>query len=394
MNLQVPPNLSYEGFARLLEAGINDWGGISPVTADHINPEARWPELHRLEQATRRAGLNLVPRLAAYPQYVRNGKQWIDPNVLPQVRRSADSAGFARDEPWSPGQSTPVPKRVASPIRSTLTDKVLLRAQSGARLSESEITGLFDARGGEAEAIFAAADELRSKTSGKIVRYVVNRNINYTNVCAFKCAFCAFSKGKGTAYLRGRPYDLALDEIARRAVEAWDRGATEVCMQGGINPGYTGETYLELLRAVKSSVPAMHVHAFSPLEVWHGAETLRVPVRAFLETLRDAGLGSLPGTAAEILDDEIRAVICPDKLTTRQWLDVVATAHKIGLQTTATIMFGHVERPMHWARHLLHLRICSSALAALPNSCRCHSFTWKLRSFYAVARAPDRPGAR
>jgi FO synthase len=227
---------------------------------------------------------------------------------------------------------------------------------AGSRLSEAEVTTLFAARGGNVDAVCSAADELRSQTSGDVVRYVVNRNINYTNVCSYQCSFCAFSKGKMSEQLRGKPYDLALEEVARRAREAWDRGATEVCMQGGINPHYTGETYLELLRAVKTEVPGMHVHAFSPLEISQGASTLGITVRRYLEILRDAGLGSLPGTAAEILDDEVRAFICPDKLNTREWLDVIATAHDVGLRTTSTIMFGHVEQPASWARHLLHLR--------------------------------------
>ena len=218
------------------------------------------------------------------------------------------------------------------------------------------MTSLFKARGGEVDTICAAADELRAQASGDVVRYVVNRNINYTNVCSYKCSFCAFSKGKAHDSLRGKPYDLALEEVARRAREAWERGATEVCMQGGINPRYSGATYLELLRAVKDEVPDMHVHAFSPLEVSQGAATLDIPVRRFLEMLRDAGLGSLPGTAAEILDDEVRAVICPDKLSTAQWLDVIGTAHRVGLRTTSTIMFGHVEPPSSWAKHLLQLR--------------------------------------
>jgi FO synthase len=227
---------------------------------------------------------------------------------------------------------------------------------AGGRLGETDIVRLFAARGGEAEEITNAADALRAKTSGEIVRYVVNRNINYTNVCSYACGFCAFSKGKLADHLRGRPYDLALEEIERRTQEAWQRGATEVCLQGGIHPAYTGDTYLTLLRTVKAAVPRMHVHAFSPLEVFHGASTSGLSLRAYLERLKAAGLGSLPGTAAEILDDDVRAVICPDKLDTREWLEVVSTAHEVGLRTTATIMFGHVEQPVAWARHLLHIR--------------------------------------
>ena len=186
--------------------------------------------------------------------------------------------------------------------------------------------------------------------------FVVNRNINYTNICYFKCQFCAFSKGKLSENLRGRPYDLDMDEIQRRVIEAWDRGATEVCMQGGIHPEYTGQSYLTILEAVKSAEPRMHVHAFSPLEVWQGAATLGISLQDFLLRLKDAGLGTLPGTAAEILDDEVRAIICPDKINTAQWLEVMRTAHSIGFNTTATIMYGHVEQSKHWARHLIRIR--------------------------------------
>jgi FO synthase len=188
------------------------------------------------------------------------------------------------------------------------------------------------------------------------VSYVVNRNINYTNVCYFKCQFCAFSKGKLSENLRGQPYDLELGEIVRRTREAWERGGTEVCMQGGIHPDYTGETYLSILRAVKDALPQIHVHAFSPLEVSQGAATLGVPVPEFLRRLKDAGLGTLPGTAAEVLDDEVRSVICPDKLSTQEWLDVVEAAHGVGFRTTSTIMYGHIDGPRNWARHLLRLR--------------------------------------
>ena len=186
--------------------------------------------------------------------------------------------------------------------------------------------------------------------------FVVNRNINYTNICYFKCQFCAFSKGKLSENLRGRPYDLSPDEIQRRVVEAWDRGGTEVCMQGGIHPEYTGQTYIDIVKTVKEAVPDMHVHAFSPLEVWQGAATSNRDLEGYLTELKDAGLSTLPGTAAEILDDEVRAVICPDKINTAQWLEVMETAHKVGFRTTATIMYGHVDQPKHWARHLIRVR--------------------------------------
>jgi FO synthase len=215
---------------------------------------------------------------------------------------------------------------------------------------------LFQARGDEFSAVCASSDALRRDISGDVVSYVVTRNINYTNICSFKCQFCAFSKGKMSENLRGRPYNLSLDEISGRAREAWERGATEVCMQGGIHPSFTGNTYVEICRAVRAAVPDMHVHAFSPLEVHQGAATLGLPVAEFLNMLKHAGLGTLPGTAAEVLDDEVRAVLCPDKIGTERWLEVMRTAHRIGFRTTATIMYGHVDGYIHWARHLLRLR--------------------------------------
>ncbi len=356
MNIQAPPNLSYQNFAALLNAGINDWGGISPVTPDHVNPEAPWPQIATLRNTTEAAGFALVERLAVYPEYAGAADTWLDRKIRPYVLQQADAAGLARDNSWSPGLAAPIPDRDYSPRRTGTIDELLTRATCGERLGEDEIVRLFSARDGEVEPICDAADDIRRRRNGDVVTYVVNRNINYTNVCVYKCGFCAFSKGKTHEDLRGAPYDLALDEVARRVDEAWRRGATEVCMQGGINPHYTGETYLTLLRIVKDTAPRMHVHAFSPLEISQGAATLGLSVPAFLERLRDGGLGSLPGTAAEILDDEIRAVICPDKLSTQQWLDVIAGAHQVGLRTTATIMFGHLERPIHWARHLLAVR--------------------------------------
>jgi FO synthase len=403
MNVQVPPNLSYGEFARLLDAGINDWGGISPVTVDHVNPEAPWPDLAKLETATEQAGCSLQPRLAIYPGYVAEASTWLDRSVVSKVLRSVDADGFAREDDWTPGSLAPLP---ASP-RMARTDRgidpLLARAMGGSRLSQAEVATLFSARRGDVDVICAVADELRLKASGDVVRYVVNRNINYTNVCTYQCGFCAFSKGKTSEQLRGKPYDLALEEVARRAHEAWQRGATEVCMQGGINPRYTGDTYLELVRAVKARVPGMHVHAFSPLEISQGAATLGITVRRYLERLRDAGLGSLPGTAAEILDDEVRARICPDKLDTAIWLDVIGTAHEVGLRTTSTIMFGHVEQPNSWARHLLHLRDLQERTGGItefvplpfvhmeaPMSLRGHARlgpTWReVRLMHAVAR--------
>jgi FO synthase len=234
--------------------------------------------------------------------------------------------------------------------------KIIDGAVAGRTLSEPDIVRLFQARGDEFATVCASADALRRDSCGDTVSYVVTRNINYTNICSFKCQFCAFSKGKTSENLRGRPYNLSLDEVASRAREAWRRGATEVCMQGGIHPDFTGRTYLAICRAVHDAVPEMHIHAFSPLEVHQGAATLRMPVEQFLLQLKEAGLATLPGTAAEVLDDEVRAVLCPDKIGTERWLEVMRAAHRTGFKTTATIMYGHVDHYRHWARHLLRLR--------------------------------------
>ncbi len=359
MNIQAPPNLSPGALTPLVQAGINDWGGVSPVTPDHVNPEAPWPHLSFLEQATNAAGKELVERLAIYPSYVRALPTWVDASFHTAVLRRVDADGYPRVDDWSPGQATPVPAMrpsVAASQDTSAVDAILAQARRGHRLEEADIVRLFRARGPECEAVLSAADTLRRELNGDVVSYVVTRNINYTNVCTFKCQFCAFAKGKLSENLRGKPYSLPVEEIARRARDAWSRGATEVCMQGGIEPGYTGDTYRQICRAVIDAVPGMHVHAFSPLEVHHGAATLGMPVADFLLLLKDAGLGTLPGTAAEILDDEVRVNLCPDKINTARWLEVMRTAHTVGLRSTATIMFGHIDRYEHWARHLLRVR--------------------------------------
>ncbi len=357
MHIQAPPNLSPGDSPSLIDAGIDDWGGVSPVTPDHVNPEAPWPHLRQLADDTARGGKHLVERLAIYPDYAQDAERWLDAAFVPSVLNKVDAAGLARTDTWAPGidMAPPVAIASASPYVPEL-DRLLSRAGDGEDLDEGEVSRLFAARGGEVDAVCQAADALRQKVNGDDVSYVVVRNINYTNICYFKCQFCAFSKGKLSENLRGRPYDLSLDEISRRVAEAWDRGATEVCMQGGIHPEYTGQTYLDILRAVKDAAPDMHIHAFSPLEVYQGAETLGLSLPEFLGQLKEAGLGSLPGTAAEVLDEEVRRVLCPDKLTVDQWFEVMQAAHGVGFRTTATIMFGHVDRPVHWARHLLRLR--------------------------------------
>ncbi len=361
MSIQTPPNLQAGDLECFIDAGINDWGGVSPVTPDYVNPEAPWPHLDALRASTRSAGKTLVQRSAVYPGYIFPQADWLDPEQRARTLAMVDSQGYARGNSWSPGSSVRPPPLERSIAGSRWRDSDLLagaisKAMDGEDLGEMEIVRLFNARGPSFDRVREAADQLRHQVVGDVVSYVVNRNINYTNVCYFRCSFCAFSKGRTSDKLRGRPYDLHIDEIVRRTGEAWQRGATEVCLQGGIHPSYTGETYLRICRSIKGAYPDIHIHAFSALEVWHGAETLGISVADFLRRLRDAGLQTLPGTAAEILDDEVRAGICPDKISTRQWLDIMEAAHEIGLPTTSTIMFGHVDYPWHWARHLLHLR--------------------------------------
>jgi len=365
MNIQAPPNLNAASLESVLDAGINDWGGISPVTLDHVNPEAPWPHLDTLRRATEAGGKELVARLPIYPRYVRQSARWLAPEMTTPVLDRSDAEGYAREDTWIAGAAAqPAPALFAAgrpAVRASALEGILARARDGRELTEDEIVALFGARGRDLSAVCSHADALRQDVCGDRVGYVVNRNINYTNVCYFHCRFCAFSKGKTARDLRGAPYDLDLQEIGRRTREAWQRGATEMCLQGGIHPDYDGETYINICRAVKQAAPDIHVHAFSPLEVWQGAQTLNISVSEFLGELKDAGLGSLPGTAAEILDDEVRRIICPDKITTAQWLEVMECAHGLGLPTTATAMFGHVDHPRHWARHLMRLRALQTA---------------------------------
>ena len=363
MNIQAPPNLSPGALEQLVDAGINDWGGVSPLTPDHVNPEAPWPHLDELAAQTRSAGSFLEQRLTIYPEYVRRHEIWLNKNVRPAVLKQADSEGFAKRDRWSPGHPGNLPdlelKLMRKPKRDAVSAgvrKLVERCRDGRELSQEQVASLFRARGPDFSHVVRAADEFRREAVGDAVSYAVNRNINYTNVCYFRCQFCAFSKGKMSENLRGRPYDISATELARRAAEAWRRGASEVCMQGGIHPDYTGQTYLDILETVRAAAPQMHIHAFSPLEVWQGAATLGIELKEFLQRLKATGLSTLPGTAAEILHDDVRQIICADKINTAQWLEVMATAHEVGLRSTATIMFGHVDAPEHWAAHLLAIR--------------------------------------
>ncbi len=385
IHLQAPPNLS-DDFGRLLDAGIDDWGGVSPVTADHVNPERPWPQIERLREVSEERGKVLAPRLTIYPEYVTAPDRWLDPAMVFPVGDRSDAEGMGRDDPgafwpertmdnakvadgadvlvvgdestaWysgsprSPRLIVPGPARATGRLREVL-DGVL----DGQEVGEDEIVTLFAARGPEVNAVADVADDLRRQAVGDVVTWVANRNINYTNVCTFKCRFCGFSKGPMSLNLRGTPYLLTLDDIADRTIEAALDGATEVCLQGGIHPDFDGDYYVHVAHAVTEAVPGMHVHGFTALEVTEGARRLQEPLADYYQRLIAAGMKSLPGTAAEILDDEIRATLCPDKINTEEWLEAHRIAHQAGLHSNVTIMFGAVERPVHWARHMIRTR--------------------------------------
>jgi FO synthase len=357
VHVQAPPNLS-EDFGHLLRAGIDDWGGVSPVTPDHVNPERPWPALERLRAVTEDAGFSLAPRLTIYPEYVRGPERWLDPAMRFPVLDRSDAEGLGRDDrSWYSGGEGPPPNVLAAPARAGgVVGEVLAGVLLGQEAGVDELVTLFAARGPEVTAVAEVADDLRRRAVGDTVTWVANRNINYTNICTFKCRFCAFSKGPLSLNLRGDPYLLGVDEIQRRVVEAVGQGATEVCLQGGIHPSFDGDYYIDVCRAVKEVAPSIHVHGFTALEVTEGARRLGEPLAVYLRRLMDVGLKSLPGTAAEILDDEVRAELCPDKISTDEWLEAHRTAHRIGLRSNITIMFGSVERPLHWARHLVRTR--------------------------------------
>jgi FO synthase len=384
--LQAPPNLA-DDFGVLLDAGIDDWGGVSPITADHVNPERPWPALDLLRAVTEARGFALAPRLTVYPTYVAEPERWLAEDLRFPVMDRADAEALGRDDPgallpertmanakagtgaevvlaedestaWFSGAEVEPPHLVPAShpqVRGPVAE-VLQGVRSGQVPGEDELVTLFAARGPEVAAVAQLADELREEVVGDVVTYVQNRNINYTNVCTFKCRFCGFSKGPLSLNLRGTPYLLTLDDIADRSRQAWEQGATEVCLQGGIHPNFDGDYYVDVARAVKAAVPDIHVHGFTALEVTEGARRLDEPLDSYLRRLMDAGLRSLPGTAAEILDDDVRQILCPDKITTDEWLECHRVAHGVGLRSNVTMMFGAVESPRSWARHLLRTR--------------------------------------
>jgi len=322
------------------------------------------------------AGYSFVERTALPPGVpIDEARERLDRDLFKAWLDQIDGAGTARPRTeWAPGKDLPSPHPPARfsnqwPDAGWLNATsqgiegasqevrlILERSLDGARPTRDELERLFLTRGAEVDAIASVADTLRQRTNGDTVTYVVNRNINYTNQCYFKCGFCAFSKGPRSLNLREDPYLLTIPQVVERSVEAWGRGATEVCLQGGIHPEFTGEFYVTVVEAIKAALPDMHIHGFTPLEVWQGADTLGMPVRDFLIMLRDAGLGTLPGTAAEILDDRVRAHLCPDKIRTSEWAEVMLTAHELGLRSTSTIMFGHIDDAASWANHLEVLR--------------------------------------
>ena len=363
MNIQCPPNLNSDYLDQILDCGINDWGGVSPITIDHVNPESPWPQIEQLEKITNNKGMELVERLAIYPEYIED-QSWYDKNLHSGILELSDSSRYGRHDQWRCGESLSIPAsgkhdlwvNKKSGDVSHEIKKILDKSIHGFDLDHGEITKLFHTRGDDYHLVLNHADRLRQKINGDEVTYVITRNINYTNICKYSCHFCAFSKGKTKENLRGKPYLINNDEVADRASEAWSKGAHEVCLQGGIHPHYDGYTYIDICKAIKERVPEIHIHAFSPLEVTHGASSLGLPIDEYLQKLKEAGLSTMPGTAAEILDDAVRENICPDKLTSEEWINVIKTAHRVGIKTTSTIMFGHTEQPADWSTHLIKLR--------------------------------------
>ena len=385
VHVQAPPNLS-DDFGDLLDAGVSDWGGVSPVTADHVNPERPWPDLDRLREVTEAKGHTLAPRLTIHPAFACEPERWLDPALYFPVADRSDSDGYARDDAgsvwpertmerakvddgaefeltgtissqWYVGMGADPESLIpGEPFATGAVKEVLDGVRAGQDVGFDEILTLFRARGREVAAVAQVADELRQEIVGDVITWVANRNINYTNVCTFKCRFCGFSKGPLSLNLRGTPYLLELEDIADRTIEAAEAGATEVCLQGGIHPNFDGDYYIDVARAVHEAVPGMHIHGFTALEVTEGAKRNQEPLADYLTRLKEAGQKSLPGTAAEILHDDVRATLCPDKINTEEWLEAHRIAHSVGLGSNVTIMFGSIERPEHWVHHLLRTR--------------------------------------
>ncbi len=403
--VQAPPNLSDDAFPRLLDAGINDWGGVSPVTPDHVNPEKPWPNLDRLQHETERKGYALAERLAIYPEYALKPDPWLNGRMREPVQRLARADGYARDtkpEPvrWQDPDVIPTSalsagiarvenafiatdelarsmredsgivhgnwdaleveasKEWTHRIRSTPNEvrAALSRAAEGRRPTRAEALALFEAEGDELEALCRLADDMRRDAVGDVITYVVNRNINFTNVCYVGCRFCAFAQRR----VDPDAYTLSIDEVARRAEEAWEYGADEVCIQGGIHPDLPGDVYFDITREIKRRLPDMHIHAFSPMEILNGAARLGITFEEWLRRAKDAGLDSIPGTAAEILDDDVRWVLTKGKLPADVWGQIVRTAHALGIRSSSTIMYGHVDAPPHWVDHIERLRFIQS----------------------------------
>ncbi|MFD7828257.1 bifunctional FO biosynthesis protein CofGH [Kitasatospora sp. NPDC059803] len=392
--LQAPPNLVDGEYGRLIAAGVDDWGGVSPLTPDHVNPERPWPQIERLAERSAAAGFELRERLAVYPEYVRRGEPWLDPRVLPHVRALADpETGLANPDavvrglPWQEPEDLPVsygrtdlhatidtdgrtgdrradfedvygdwevlreqvlaegaPERLVGDLREALA----VAADDPTRLTDDQALALFHADGPALDALCRIADDVRRDAVGEDVTYCVTRNINFTNVCYTGCRFCAFAQRRTDA----DAYTLSLEQVADRAAQAWEVGATEVCMQGGIHPDLPGTAYFDIARAVKERVPGIHVHAFSPMEVVNGATRTGLSIRDWLQRAKENGLDSIPGTAAEILDDEVRWVLTKGKLPAATWVEVVTTAHELGIRSSSTMMYGHVDTPKHWLGHL------------------------------------------
>ncbi|MBD0746397.1 bifunctional FO biosynthesis protein CofGH [Streptomyces sp. CBMA152] len=391
--LQAPPNLVAGEYARLIGAGIDDWGGVSPVTIDHVNPEQPWPLIDELAARSAEAGFELRERLCVYPEFVQRGEPWLDPRLLPHVRaladpetglanpdapvrglpwqepdesftatgrtdlhRTIDTTGRTHDRrddfdevygDWEALREAAAPGMVPSRIDTDVRQALSVAADDPTKLTDDEALALLHADGPALDALCRIADELRRDVVGDDVTYIVTRNINFTNVCYTGCRFCAFAQRRTDA----DAYTLSLSQVADRAEQAWEVGAVEVCMQGGIHPDLPGTAYFDIARAVKERVPGMHVHAFSPMEVVNGATRTGMSIREWLSAAKEAGLDSIPGTAAEILDDEVRWVLTKGKLPTATWIEVVKTAHELGIRSSSTMMYGHVDQPRHWLGH-------------------------------------------